>query len=57
MGHHACNKAVKYLIRLSNTTGIAMGNIYNSGHCGAMSYFGFDNVINGYLIIGMTHHT
>ena len=36
-------KAVKYLIRLSNTTGIAMGNIYNSGHCGAMSYFGFDN--------------
>lgn len=57
MGHHACNKAVKYLIRLSNTTGIAMGNIYNSGHCGAMSYFGFDNVINGYLIIGMTQAT
>lgn len=57
MGHHACNKAVKYLIDLSNKTGIAMGNVYNSSHCGAMSYFGFDNVKNGYLIIGMTQAT
>lgn len=56
-GHHACNKAVTYLINLSNKTGIAMGNIYNSGHCGAMSYFGFDSVKNGYLIIGMTQAT
>ena len=57
MGHHACSKAVKYLINLSNKTGIAMGNVYNSSHCGAMSYFGFDNVKNGYLIIGMTQAT
>lgn len=57
MGHHACNKAVKYLINLSNKTGIAMANIYNSGHCGAMSYFGFESVKEGYLIIGMTQAT
>ncbi len=57
MGHHACNKAVKYLINLSNKTGVAMGNVYNSSHCGAMSYFGFDSVKKGYLIIGMTQAT
>jgi ureidoglycolate dehydrogenase (NAD+) len=56
-GHYACDFAINKSISLASKNGIVFSNVYNSSHCGAMSYFGHSLVQKGNLIISMTQAT
>lgn len=54
-GHYAGTVGMKEAIKIAKKNGVGCCSVFNSGHCGAMSYFGHDYSKNGFITISMTH--
>ena len=56
-GHTAGMEAMKYAVELANESGIGAVSVYNSSHCGALSYFAHEAAKNNMIGFAFTHAT